>query len=56
MSKFISLEDAIDIVMELADRGLEEIESNGREPMAERDRKQAAIDTIHDYFVNTVFN
>lgn len=56
MSDFIKLEDAIDIVMELANSALEEIESDGLETMAERDHKQAAIDTVHDFFVNSVFN
>ncbi len=55
-NQYIKLEDAIDIVMDLANDALEVIESNGLETMADRDKKQAAIDTVHDFFVNNVFD
>ena len=53
---FMTVEDAAEILMDLANETLTRIESDGSESIVERDKKQLAIDPLEDFFVNNVWD
>ena len=53
-TQFMAVEEALPIVLDLANDALTRIESNGSETIAERDKQQLAIDTVEDFYINNV--
>lgn len=55
---FMSLEDAIELVLELASQNVlnEDQVQNDGELKAEREKQLTAIGTVEDFFTNNVFD
>jgi len=58
MSKFMTIENAFQIVYELAEQNklVEREVQQDIELKAEYDRQNLALDTVHDFLVNNVYN
>lgn len=54
----MQLEDAVDIVMELAQQGVLEDDqvSNDQVRLDMQQQQQEAVNTVHDFFVNNIFD
>jgi hypothetical protein len=55
---FIKIEEAVDVVIQLAQDGMIEdhVLTNDPHLRKSQEYQQAAIDTVHDFFTNNVFD